>query len=82
MLRRPIEEIFDLPSWEIVAWREVFELVGPLDWTRGDWLDARSVRMNAAGDNDTEGCLFYRLPEPIRTEREEIERRKNQLNDF
>lgn len=29
------------PLSEVLAWQSLFDVVGPLDWTRADWLDAR-----------------------------------------
>ncbi len=54
-----------LPEWERVGWKAAFDVWGPLDWRRADWLDARQFALNVA---DSKGkkisdYILYQSPE-------------------
>lgn len=54
-----------MPEWERVAWKAAFDVWGPLDFERADWLDARQYATNLA---DVKGkkisdFILYQSPE-------------------
>jgi hypothetical protein len=60
-----VQDVLALPEWERVAWKAAFDVWGPLDWTRADWLDARQFALNVA---DSKGkrisdYILYKSPE-------------------
>ena len=76
LFRVPVHRILrEWPTWEILSWRQFFELVGPLDWRREDLRDARRhvFKYGELGDLVTDGTLFTEPEIPL-TEREQIER--------
>lgn len=81
-LRRSLAEIQAMPVWERAAWRSLFDVVGPLDWTRADWLDARALCAQTTGRSEPEDLLMFRLPEPTPTDRENEQLKDKILVDF
>ena len=43
-LKITLTQAFNLPRWEVEAWRALFDVYGPLDWKRGDYLNASLIQ--------------------------------------
>lgn len=61
-LKKTVVEILELPEWERMAWRAVFDLYGPLDWKRGDLLAARVNQYQAADSAPLRDFVLFRDP--------------------
>lgn len=64
-------EILALPEWERKTWRDVFDVYGPLDWKRNDFLFASVNQYQTAGDIMLKKFILFRDPtakEPKQTE--------------
>lgn len=72
----PISEVVQLPQWELDLWRSVFDVYGPLDWTRDDLRFASLVRTQVTGDVSLEDLTVY--PDPRRLM--EKERRRQEMS--
>lgn len=83
MLRRPISEILAWPAADILAWKSVFDVFGPLDWQRDDWACAHQL----AGQFGKKGDLYrdflvFPPPDLPKTETEEsVEELKESLEE-
>ena len=51
-----------MPEWEREGWRMLFEVVGPLDWRREDFRDARRIQWKAADAASLADFVLF--PEP------------------
>ena len=72
IFRLPVFKIREWPMAEILAWQSFFELAGPLDWEREDWLDARRHAFKYGEEgNEIEDYRFFRIPELPPTPAEE-----------
>lgn len=72
LFRRPVFEIKRWPLEEIVQWGLFFDVVGPLDWRREDYRDARRVCYRFGTDGDTvRDHVIFPEPEAERTDVEE-----------
>lgn len=71
----PISEVVRLPQWELDLWRSVFDVYGPLDWTRDDLRFASLVRTQVTRDVSLEDLTVY--PDPRRLM--EKERRRQEM---
>ena len=72
MMRVPISAVLSWPTADILAWRSVFDVFGPLDFERDDWRDARDVYSRCAKKEDrVEDFLLYRPTAPALTPAEE-----------
>lgn len=56
-----------MPEWEREGWRMLFEVVGPLDWRREDFRDARRIQWKAADAAPVADFVLF--PEPGTTTR-------------
>ena len=59
-----VQDVLALPEWERVGWKAAFDVWGPLDFERADWLDARQFALNVA---DSKGkkisdYILYKSP--------------------
>lgn len=61
-LGKSVEEVLKFPQWERRAWFDLFEIVGPLDWRRGDFLNARVNQFQAVGSHALKDFLLF--PDP------------------
>jgi len=81
VLRVRVSEVMSWPLWEVLAWQSLFDVVGPLDWTREDMRDARrhAFKYGRVGDTIDSGRLFQPA-QKRKTEREEyIENLENAI---
>ena len=60
-----VQEVLALPEWERVGWKAAFDVWGPLDFGRADWLDARQFALNVAGSKGKKisDYILYQSPE-------------------
>lgn len=77
-LKKTVAEILEIPRWELESWRFLFDLYGPLDWKRQDFLAARSYQFASVSDDPLKEFLLFRdpsykepTPEESRARREE-----------
>ena len=61
-LKKSLTEILSLPEWEIVLWKSVFDLYGPLDWQRNDLLIARINQFQAAEPSPLRDFVLFEDP--------------------
>ena len=72
MMRVPVSTVLSWPPADILAWKSVFDVFGPLDFERDDWRDARDVYSRCAKKGDRiEEFLLYRPTAPALTPAEE-----------
>lgn len=84
IFREPVHKIRAWPITEILAWKSFFELVGPLDWEREDWRDARRHAFQYGEEgNEIDDYRFFRLPKlpatPAEEATEELQRMADEL---
>lgn len=60
------------PLPEVLAWQSLFEAVGPLDWTREDWRDARRHAFEYGKVGDT--IADHRMFTPAQKAKTELDR--------
>lgn len=64
MLHRPLHEVMTYPEWEFTAWRVFFNVYGPIDYERQDYLNARDTYIQCAKKNEKiEDYLLFKKPE-------------------
>lgn len=51
-----------LPEWEREGWRILFEVVGPLDWRREDFRDARRIQWKAVAAAPVADFVLFAEP--------------------
>ncbi len=51
-----------MPIWERETWKYLFNMFGPLDWRRADFLCARVNQYQAMGDAQLKDFLLFRDP--------------------
>lgn len=61
-LKKSVQEILALPAWEREIWRSVFDLFGPLDWKRDDYLAARACQFQSTGSLPLKDFVLF--PDP------------------
>ena len=64
-LKKTVQEVLELPQWEIQTWRYLFALYGPLDWKREDLLVARINQYQAIGGEPLKEFVLFRDPSEI-----------------
>ena len=65
VLKMPINEVVArVPQWELDLWASVFQIYGPLDWTRDDLRFASLVRTQITDRVDIEDLTVF--PDPAR----------------
>lgn len=62
-LRKSLQEVLALPISERLAWRELFDLVGPLDWRRDDYKAAASLKFQTTSDSNITDFVLFKEPE-------------------
>lgn len=71
MLRRPISEILSWPAADVLAWKSVFDVFGPLDWRRDDWACAHQLAGQFGKKGDLlRDFLVFPAPDLPKTESE------------
>ena len=60
-----------MPLWERKTWKSLFELFGPLDWKRQDFLIARVNQHQSIEKRPLDDFLLFRDPTEIMEDREE-----------
>lgn len=73
MLKKSLSEVMTIPYWERLAWRDFFDVYGPLDWRRDDYRAAAALQAAVAGKDLRDFVLF---PEP-----ENVQKKKEQTVD-
>lgn len=60
VLRRRVTEVMSWPLAEVMMWQSLFDVVGPLDWSREDWRDARrhAFEYGKVGDTIADHRMF------------------------
>lgn len=70
-MKKSVVEILALPEWERRIWRDVFDIYGPLDWKRNDFLFAHVNQFQTPERIPLKEFILFRDPtaqEPKRTE--------------
>lgn len=72
MFRVPISTVLSWQPADILAWKSVFAVFGPLDFVRDDRRDARAILYQFGSKGDTvSDHLIYRPPEVPKTDSEQ-----------
>ena len=86
-MRRPISEILAWSAADVLAWKSVFDVFGPLDWRRDDWTVAHQMagQFGSKGDKISD-FLIFRPPEYPKSESdqniEELQKTLEEMNAF
>lgn len=82
-LKITLSQAFSLPRWEIEAWRALFDVYGPLDWKRGDYLTASLNQFQSSERLPIKDFLLFHDPSVrIDPDAERANREKNLLAAF
>lgn len=78
-LKKTVAEILALPRWELESWRFLFDIYGPLDWKRSDFLAARANQFASASELPLKDFLLFGDPSYKEDPEEARARRESKL---